>query len=278
MSTPPATQTSAAPDLSAVKTRQRATWTSGNYSKVGTTLQIMGETLCESVDLRSGERVLDVAAGNGNASLAAARRFAEVVSTDYVAALLEAGAARARAEDLPISFQEADAEALPFPDGSFDVVLSTVGSMFAPDHPKTASEMLRVCRSGGRIGLASWTPEGFIGRLFVVVGRHVPPPAGVSSPLLWGTEAHVRALFHDGAEEVRAEKRSFVFRYRSATHFVDWFRTYYGPVHRAFASLDDAGRAAFERDILALLATSNTSGDTTIRIPSEYLEVVISRR
>ena len=187
----------AAPDLTVIKGRQQATWAAGDFGVIGTTLQIVGESLCEAVDLRSGSKVLDVAAGNGNCSLAAARRWCDVTSTDYVPALLEDGRRRAEGERLPITFQVADAEALPFDDGSFDVVLSSFGVMFAPNHEQTARELLRVCRSGGRIGLANWTPRGFIGQLFAVVGRHVPPPAGVTPPSKWGTEAHLDHLFRD---------------------------------------------------------------------------------
>jgi ubiquinone/menaquinone biosynthesis C-methylase UbiE len=216
-------------DLGAVKARQQAAWSSGDYAVVGTTLQIVGESLCEAVDLRASERVLDVAAGNGNATLAAARRFAEVVSTDYVGALLERGQARAEAERLPVAFREADAENLPFADASFDVVLSTFGVMFTADHQRAASELARVCRSGGRIGLANWTPESFVGQLFKTIGRYVPPAPGVKSPALWGTRAHLTTLF-GGAATIVAESKTFVFRYRSPAQWVEVFRNYYGPV------------------------------------------------
>ena len=194
-------------DLAAVKARQQGAWGSGDYAVVGTTLQIVGEMLCEAVDLRSNQRVLDVAAGNGNATLAAARRFAEVVSTDYVGSLLERGRERAEAERLPVTFQEADAENLPFADASFDVVLSTFGVMFTPNQEQAASELMRVCRPGGKIGLANWTPESFIGKLFKTIGKYVPPAPGVKSPALWGTKAHLAALFgasdrRGGAEEL----------------------------------------------------------------------------
>ena len=270
--------TPVAPNFAAIKQRQQATWSSGDYAVVGTTLQIIGESLAEAIDLKAGERVLDVAAGNGNATLAAARRFANVTSTDYVPALLDRGRERARAEGLNVRFLEADVENLPFEDASFDVVLSTVGSMFAPDHVRTAGEMMRVLRNGGRIGLASWTPQGFIGRLFKVIGAHVPPLAGVKSPALWGTEAHIQELFGDQAQEIRCERRHFNFRYLSAAHFMQIFRDYYGPTHKAFGALDDAGKQALERDIGALLAELNTSGDATLVVPSEYLEVVITKR
>ena len=244
---------------------------------VGTTLQIVGEQLAEAVDVHADERVLDVAAGNGNATLAAARRFAAVTSTDYVPALLERGRARALAEGLDVKFQAADVENLPFADASFDVVLSTFGAMFAPDHARTAREMLRVLRDGGRIGLANWTPESFIGQLFKVVGAHVPPPAGVQPPSLWGTEAHIARLFGAHAPLIRCERRFFNFRYRSAAHFVHVFRNFYGPTHKAFAALDANGAQAFERDLTALLDRMNVAGPDTLVVPSEYLEVVIGK-
>jgi SAM-dependent methyltransferase len=233
--------------------------------------------LCEAVDLRAGERVLDVAAGNGNATLAAARRFADVTSTDYVPSLLDKGRERARAEGLAVRFQVADVEALPFPDESFDAVLSTFGAMFAPDHARTAAEMLRVTRDGGRIGLASWTPEGFIGRLFKVIGAHVAPPAGVQPPPLWGSAAHIDTLFRSDARHVRCERRHFAFRYRSAAHFLSVFRDYYGPTHKAFAALDATGKVALERDIVALVESMNTAGSSSLVVPSEYLEVVVTK-
>ena len=211
-------------DFSIIKGRQQAAWSSGNYAIVGTTLQIVGESLCEAIDLRSTQRVLDVAAGNGNASLAAARRFAEVVSTDYVGSLLDRGRKRAEAEDLSITFQQADAENLPFPVACFDAILSTFGVMFTPDQAKAATELLRVCRPGGKIGLANWTPEGFIGRLFRLIGKYVPPATGLSSPALWGQHAHLERLF-EGAS-VAATKRQFVFRYKSPAHWLEIFATY----------------------------------------------------
>ncbi|MDL1859538.1 class I SAM-dependent methyltransferase [Betaproteobacteria bacterium PRO7] len=266
------------PDFAAIKRRQQATWASGDFAVIGTTLQIVGESLAEAADVRAGERVLDVAAGNGNATLAAARRFAQVTSTDYVPALLDKGRARALAEGLDVTFQVADAEDLPFADGSFDVVLSTYGAMFAPDHQRTADEMLRVVRSGGRIGLANWTPDGFIGRLFKVIGAHVPPPAGVKSPALWGTEAHLQELFGAAASEIRCERRHFNFRYRSAAHWLQVFRDYYGPTLKAFAALDAAGQARLEADITVLLSAFNTAGEASLVVPGEYLEIVITTR
>ena len=263
-------------DSSAVKAKQQAMWASGDFAVVGTTLQIVGETLCEAVDLRSREQVLDVAAGNGNATIAAARRFARVTSTDYVPALLERGRRRAEADGYDITFEFADAEALPYSPADFDVVLSTFGVMFAPEHQKAASEMMRVCRPGGRIGLASWTPEGFIGDLFRVVAKHVPPMPGVRSPLLWGTRAHVAQLFA-GAKAVEHAVRNFPFRYESPEHFVDIFRMYYGPTHKAFAALDADGQAALEGDLLALLRRLDRGDARGMVVPGEYLETVITR-
>ena len=261
-------------DLAALKDRQQRAWSSGDYAVVGVTLQIVGEMLCETVDLRSNQRVLDVAAGNGNATLAAARRFAEVVSTDYVGALLERGRERAQAERLSAIFREADAEALPFENASFDVVLSTFGVMFTPNQQRAADEMVRVCRPGGKIGLANWTPESFIGQLFRTIGKHLPPPAGVASPALWGTRAHLDQLF-GGTGRVGTQSRHFVFRYESSEHWLEIFRSYYGPVVKAFEALDGPGGAALETDILALLGKFNAAGDGTLVIPSEYLEAVI---
>ena len=264
-----------APDLAALKTRQQATWASGDYAVIGTTLQIIGESLAEATDDKDDERVLDVAAGNGNATLAAARRFAAVTSTDYVASLLDRGRERAAAERLDVTFEVADAEALPYADASFDVALSTLGVMFAPDHARSAGELARVVRSGGRIGLASWTPEGFIGAMFRTLAAHVAPPKGVQSPMLWGTEAHLRALFGARAASIDATRKHFAFRYRSAAHFVDVFRRYYGPTHRAFAGLDAAGQRALDADLTALLDRWNTREGSLV-IPSEYLEAVVT--
>lgn len=270
--------TTAAPDLAAVKTKQQAAWASGDYAVVGTTLQIVGEQLAEACDLRFDERVLDVAAGNGNATLAAARRGARVTSTDYVPALLERGAERARAERLEVQFQVADVEALPFGDASFDAVLSTFGVMFAPDHAKSAAEMARVTRPGGRIGLANWTPGSFIGRMFKVLGKHVPPPAGVQPPSLWGTREHVAQLFGERAAGIELVGRHFNFRYRSPQHFVDVFRTWYGPTHKAFGALPAEGAAALERDLIGLLEECDQGGGRGLVVPSEYAEIVVTLR
>lgn len=263
-------------DLATVKGRQQAAWSSGDYAVVGNTLQIVGETLCEAVDLRGGQRVLDVAAGSGNATLAAARRFADVVSTDYVGALLDNGRARAKASGFTVAFQEADAEALPFGDASFDVVLSTFGVMFTPNQEKAAAELLRVARVGGKIGLANWTPESLIGQVFKTIGKYIPPAPGVKSPALWGTKAHLEALFGPNAT-VATTSRHFVFRYKSPAHWLEIFRTYYGPVLKAFAALEGSHRDGLEADINALLARFNTASGGTLVAPSEYLETVVTR-
>jgi ubiquinone/menaquinone biosynthesis C-methylase UbiE len=262
-------------DLATIKTRQQAAWATGNYAVVGTTLQIVGEDLCEALDLRSGARVLDVAAGNGNATLAAARRWCDVTSTDYVSSLLESGRVRAQAEGHAIRFQEADAENLPFPDASFDVVMSTFGVMFTPNQDKAASELARVCKPGGSIGLANWTPESFIGQVFKTIGKYVPPAAGVKSPALWGTKARLDELFGKSAREIRTTSREFCFRYQSPAHWIEVFRTYYGPMNKTFGALDAAKQAAFTQDLMSLIESRNRSGDHTLVLPSEYLEVVI---
>jgi ubiquinone/menaquinone biosynthesis C-methylase UbiE len=265
-------------DLSALKIRQQASWSAGDYAVIGTTLQIVGEQLCEALDVRAGERVLDVAAGNGNAALAAARRGCVTIASDYVPQLLERAADRARADGLVLETLEADAEALPFDDADFDVVMSTFGVMFTADHERAAAQMARVCRSGGRIGMANWTPDGFIGELFKVIGAHVPPPAGARSPAQWGTRANILKLFGPHARAVDTVLRHFVFRYRSPQQWLEVFRTFYGPVLKAFAALDVARRAALERDMLLLVARFNRSRDFTMVVPSEYLEIVIQRR
>jgi ubiquinone/menaquinone biosynthesis C-methylase UbiE len=263
-------------DLGAVKTRQQATWASGDFAIIGTTLQIVGESLCETADLAAGSRVLDVACGNGNATLAAARRFCNVTGLDYVPALLARAKERAAAERLTVDFVEGDAEALPFEGASFDVVLSTFGVMFAPDQRQAARELMRVVRPGGTIALANWTPEGFIGRLLATVGKHVPPPAGVASPIYWGMETRLAELL-PGVTSLRMERRDFVFRYDSADHFVDVFRTFYGPTHKAFASLDSERQERLANDLRALIATFARSQRHAIAIPAEYVEVVIER-
>jgi SAM-dependent methyltransferase len=265
-------------DLAAVKARQQGAWSSGDYAVVGTTLQIVGEELCEALDLRSSQKVLDVAPGNGNVSLAAARRWCEVVASDYVPALLERARERAAAERLTIEFREADAEALPFQDASFDVVVSTFGVMFTPNQERAAAELVRVCRPGGNIGLANWTPDGFIGQLFKTIGKQVPPPAGVKSPALWGTRERIAELFGSHATVMDAELCHFVFRYRSPEHWIEVFRTYYGPLLKAFAALGPPAQSGLATDAMKLINRFNRSGDGSMVVPSEYLEVVIHLR
>jgi ubiquinone/menaquinone biosynthesis C-methylase UbiE len=258
-----------------LKGRQQVAWSSGDYAVIGTTLQIVGESLCEACDIRFDERVLDVAAGNGNATLAAARRGAAVTSTDYVPALLERGAERAKAERLQVAFEVADAEALPYADGAFDVVLSTFGVMFAPDQRRAAHELLRVCKPGGRIALTSWTPEGFIGELLRMVGRHVPPAPGLASPLQWGSPRALAQLFGADVSVVHAQRKDFAFRYRSPQHFVDVFRRFYGPTHKAFEALDARGQAALAAELTQLVSARNVDKKGALNVPGEYLESVL---
>ena len=268
---------SVTPDYAAIKTRQQATWASGDYGQIGTRLQIVGESLCEAVDLRSSEKVLDVAAGSGNASLAAARRYADVTATDYVPSLLEQAQHRAEADGIRMRTLVADAENLPFADGEFDVVLSTYGVMFSPNQERAAAEMARVTKSGGRIGMANWTPDSFVGQLFRVIGRFVPPPAGVMSPAAWGDQSRLGELFGPYSREMRTERKQFVFRFRSAKHWIDTFRDYYGPVLRAFAALDEPGQAALERALADLIGGFDKGGPRGLVVPGDYLEVVIDR-
>lgn len=265
-------------DFTAIKEKQRATWGSGDYGRIGVTLQVSGEQLCESMDLRSGQSVLDVASGNGNATLAAARRFCQVLSTDYVDTWLEQSSRRAEAEGLNVQYQLADAEALPFADNSFDNVVSTFGVMFTPNQHKSASELIRVCKSNGKIGLANWTPEGFIGQLFKLIGSYIAPPAGVQSPALWGTRAFIDAQFEQHASQITYRSREFNFRYRSAQHWLQLFRTYYGPVHKAFSALSPDLAKQLEQDIIALIGRFNRAQDGTLVVPSEYLEIVVQKR
>jgi ubiquinone/menaquinone biosynthesis C-methylase UbiE len=274
----PVRQETASPDLAAIKARQKAAWSSGDYAIVGTTLQIVGEELCEALDLGGGSKVLDVAAGNGMVSLAAARRWCDVVSTDYVASLLERGRTRAQAEGLTIEFMEADAEDLPFAEGTFDAVVSTFGVMFTPSQDKAAAELLRVCKSGGQIGLANWTPDGFIGQVFKTLGKYLPPPAAAKSPLLWGTRTRLTEMFGPAASWIKTESRYFNFRYRSAQHFIEVFRNYYGPMLKAFSALDTLQQNRLEKDLYDLISRMNRADDETMIVPSEYLEVVIMKR
>jgi ubiquinone/menaquinone biosynthesis C-methylase UbiE len=268
----------AGPDLAAIKARQQGAWSSGDYAVVGTTLQIVGEELCEALDLRAGQKVLDVAAGNGNVSLAAARRWCEVVASDYVPALLDRARERADADRLSIEFREADAEALPFADASFDVVVSTFGVMFTPDQDRAAAEMVRVCRRGGKIGLANWTPEGFIGQVFKAIGKQMPPPAGVKSPALWGAQPRINEMFGPRAASVDLRKREFMFRYRSPGHWMEVFKTYYGPLLKTFAALPAAKQDELHSDLMNLIVRLNRAKDGTMVVPSEYAEIVITKR
>ena len=264
-----------ATDFTAVKMKQNADWGSGDYAKIGTTIQIVGEELAEAMDLSPATRVLDVAAGNGNATLAFARRWCDVTSTDYVQALLVRGEARAAAEDLPVKYQVADAEALPFNDGEFDAVVSTFGVMFTPNQQQAAAELIRTCRSGGKVGLANWTPESFIGALFKTIGTLMPSPPGVQSPALWGTRDWIEETFGAASKSIEFKQKSFVFRYRSPEHFVEVFRAFYGPVHKAFLALDAEQQATLEARILNLIAERNTATDGSMRLPAEYAEIVM---
>ena len=268
----------ATPNYEAIKTKQRAAWTAGDYSVVGVTLQIVGENLCEALDLRSGQRVLDVAAGNGNVSLAAARRFCDVTSSDYVPALLERGKQRAEIDGLVITFREADAEALPFAEASFDIVTSSFGVMFTPNQERAAAELLRVCRPGGKIGLANWTPESFIGQLFKTIGKHLPPPAGLKSPALWGTRDRLNDLFGPDAGSIEAAQRTYVWRYKSPRHWLDLWRAVYGPLQKAFDALDEAAQEQLTTDLLALIDRFNVATDGTMVVPADYLEVIVTKR
>lgn len=267
-----------AADLGAIKSRQQATWASGDYSVIARTLAVVAESLCETVDVRAGERVLDVAAGTGNAAIAAARRYADVTASDFVPALLEHARMRAQTEGLLLTLREADAEALPFPEASFDVVLSTYGVMFTPDQERAAQELVRVCRPGGRIGLANWTPDGFIGQLFRLIGRYVPPPPGLRSPALWGTAERLHELFGGAAVSVSVTPREFVFRYQSGQHWIDVFRAFYGPVHKAFGALDDSRQRTLTNEILELLARFDRGEGAGIAVAGSYIEAVITRR
>ena len=265
-------------DLAVLKTKQQAAWAAGDYAVIGTTLQIVGESLCEALDLRAGQRVLDVAAGNGNATLAAARRWCDVVSTDYVPALLERARARAGAEGLAVQFEQADAENLQYEDGAFDVVLSTLGVMFTPNQEQAAAEAARVCKPGGKIGLANWTPSSLVGEMFKLIGRYIPPAPGMKSPALWGTEERLRELFGSRIATLQAPRRNFMFRYRSPRHWLDTFRTYYGPMHKAFAALDAGKQESLAEDLLGLAQRFNSATDGSMVAPSEYLEAVIRLR
>ncbi len=271
------TSINATTDFAAIKAKQNVAWGSGDYSKVGVTLQITGEELAEAMDLMPGSKVLDVAAGNGNATLAFARRFCDVTSTDYVEALLDASSQRAKAEGLFVTYKVADAENLPFDDQSCDAVVSTFGVMFTPNQQQSAAELQRIVKRGGKIGLANWTPDSFIGLLFKTIGKHVPPPAGVSSPALWGSQDWIEETFGSQSTIVSFRRKNFMFRYRSAEHFLEYFRTFYGPMQKAFDALDASGQEALQRDIMALIEKFDISTNDTLCISSEYAEIVMQR-
>jgi ubiquinone/menaquinone biosynthesis C-methylase UbiE len=271
--------TTPTPDLAAIKTRQQATWASGDYSAIAALIVPVAERLADATDLRAGTRVLDIATGSGNAAIAAARIGCDVTGVDYVPGLLERGRERAAAERLAITFRDGDAEDLPFPDASFDAVLQVFGAMFAPDHQRTAAELVRVCRPGARIGLASWTSEGFLGDMFRTIGAHVPPPAGLASPMRWGDEAYLESIFGDTVEWLGHTRRVFTFRFTSAEAFVSTFGTWYGPTLKAFEGLDDRPRLQLADDLAALARRHNRLDEEgAIAIPGEYLESVGLRR
>jgi SAM-dependent methyltransferase len=268
---------SPAADLAAIKGRQRATWASGDYAAVAARIPLVAELLVDRADLAAGSRVLDVATGSGNAALAAARSGCTVVGLDYVPALLDRAGLRAAAEGLAIELVEGDAEALPFADASFDAVLSVFGVMFAPDQERAAAELLRVCRPGGTVALASWAPDGFLGDLFRTIGAHVPPPAGLASPMAWGDRDHLAGLLGDGVG-VTATERVYTFRFPSPEAFVDFFRAHYGPTLKAFEALDAGGRERLAADIAALVRGRDRRGGGAVAVPGAYLEVVAVKR
>lgn|SRR5262245_6378036 len=268
----------AAPDLEAVKRRQQQAWVSGDYSAVASRIVLIAERLVDAADLRAGTTVLDVATGSGNSALAAARCGCDVTGIDYVPELLERGRVRAAAEGLPVEFVEGDAENLPYPDASFDAVLSCLGVMFTPNQEQAAAELLRVCRPGGTIALANWTPGGFVGQMFRTVGRHVPPPPGVKPQGLWGTEERLAELFGDGISQLTTNRREFVFRFRSSAEFADFFHQNYGPVHKAFEGLDDSGQQQLQADLTALATTHDRAPGSSVAMASEYLEAIAVRR
>ena len=267
-----------ATDLAAVKEQQQEAWAAGDFSRFATTIVIVSESLCEAVDLRAGQQVLDVACGSGNTAIAAARRGCEVVGADYVPALLERGRERAAVEHLPVTFVDGDAEDLPFPEESFDAVLSTFGVMFAPDQEKAASELLRVCRPGGKIGMSNFPPDSLAGGFFRAAARYALPPRGVKAPVLWGTEDRLNDLFGDAATSIEITRRSVYLRYRSARHWLDFFRTYFGPIQIVHDGLDESKQKRFGDDLMELVIDANRSGDDTIVAPVEYSEIVITKR
>jgi SAM-dependent methyltransferase len=266
------------PDLTTIKGRQQKAWSTGDYGKVGVTLLMMGEQLAEAADLKPKDEVLDVATGNGNAALAAARRFSDVTGIDYVPMLLDEARKRAEAEGLTIDFQEGDAEDLPFEDASFDAVLSTLGVMFAPDQEKAAGELLRVVKPGGTIGMVNWVPDGYIGNLFKTIGKYVPPPPGLKPPFRWGTEEGLDDLLNGGIGSLQTRRRTFVWRFPSVRHHVEFMRGYYGPLNKAFTALDEEGQKALEQDLISLAERHNHSENGTAVLHADYLEIVATRR
>jgi ubiquinone/menaquinone biosynthesis C-methylase UbiE len=264
-------------DFHAVKQQQRIGWQTGNYARVGNTLQIMAELLAEAADVHPGEAVLDVACGQGNGAIAAALRFAEATGLDYAVNLLDQARQRAAVQHLDITFTEGDAEDLPFPAGSFDVALSIVGVMFAPDHQRAADELVRVVRPGGRIALASWTPDGMVGQLFKIVGSYAPPPAGLVPGVRWGTVDHLAALFGDRVTWTATTVRQYVFRFRTPQHYAEFLCQYYGPTARLYAGLDEARRTRFSHELADLISGFNRATDGTVAAPADYLEAVGTR-
>jgi len=268
----------APPDLQTVTQVQQQIWSKGDFARIGVAFQMVAEDLCEAVDLVPGQRVLDVACGAGNCAIAAARRLGDAVGLDYVPSLLERARERAAAERYDVEFVEGDAQALPFEDGSFDAVLSTFGAMFAPDQERTAQELLRVCQSGGKIGMANWPPRGLIGGgMFKIVAEHAPPPPGVQPPVLWGTEERLRELFGEGITELEVTRREVKVRQYSPEEWLEHFRTYFGPMVTAFERVGEDGAQPLADDLLELMRTSNTAGDAALVAPAEYTEVVAVR-
>jgi len=265
-------------DFEEIKNKQQNVWASGDFSIVAWNTLYIGEKLCEAVDFRAGQKILDVATGSGNTALSAARRFGEVTGIDYVPALIEKAKERSAIDKLPVDFRVADCENMPFPDGSFDVVLSTFGSMFAPDHEKAAQELLRVCKPNGKIGLANWSPEGFWGEIFRLRGKYIPPEENLKPPGEWGTEQRIKELFENHTSEIKINKRTALFRYKSVEHFIEFFKTYFGPILKTFEALDEQQQNQYQKDIEQKVIQFNQSGDNTVVIPAEYLEIVMVKK
>lgn len=267
-----------APDLQAVTQMQQKTWSEGDFAMVANLVYYPSENLAEALDIVPDERVLDVACGSGNAAIAAARRaWGNTVGADFVPALLERGRERAAAERLEIEFVEADAQDLPFGEGSFDVVVSVFGAMFAPDQERTAAELLRVTKPGGRIGMANWTPAGDVGGMFMTVAKHAPPPPGLNPPLLWGTEERLRELFGEQISDLQVERRISRQPFRSASHYIEFFRRFFGPVKMAFERVGPDGEQALEADLRAYLEEHNAAGERALVLEAEYLRVIATR-